>query len=245
MGRPQKQTVDYFPHIVNQGKTIFILENEFGNDGYAFWFKLLELLCISDGQKYDYSSPSSWRFLLAKTHVTEDIAIRILATLVDVDAIDKELNDTKVIWVQKLVDNLELVYSRRTDGKPQKPSSNQHKPLDSEVLVDKNAISAIINTQTIVHNTKQDNITVYGEFNNVKLSEEEHTKLIEKFGQRGTGERIENVSLYIKSKGDKYKSHYATILSWDRRDKGGQGGTDKNRPRKLPERGHYTKPENL
>ena len=44
MARPRKQTVDYFPHYCKCGRTIFILENRFGNDGYAFWFKLLEIL---------------------------------------------------------------------------------------------------------------------------------------------------------------------------------------------------------
>ena len=48
MARPAKLTVDYFPHIINQGKTIFIIENNYGNDGYAFWFKLLELLGATD-----------------------------------------------------------------------------------------------------------------------------------------------------------------------------------------------------
>ena len=36
MARPKKQTVDYFPHFVKGGRTIFILENKFGNDGYAY-----------------------------------------------------------------------------------------------------------------------------------------------------------------------------------------------------------------
>ncbi len=49
MARPKKQTVDYFPHFVKGGRTIFILENKFGNDGYAFWFKLLEILGESEG----------------------------------------------------------------------------------------------------------------------------------------------------------------------------------------------------
>lgn len=51
MARPKKQTVDYFPHFVKGGRTIFILENKFGNDGYAFWFKLLEILGESEGWK--------------------------------------------------------------------------------------------------------------------------------------------------------------------------------------------------
>ena len=44
MARPAKTSVDYFPHMAHSGKTIAILEARWGNDGYAFWFKLLELL---------------------------------------------------------------------------------------------------------------------------------------------------------------------------------------------------------
>lgn len=58
---------------------------------------------------------------------------------------------------------------------------------------------------------------VHGEFKNVKLTEEEHKKLIVQFGEHGTQDRIENLSQYIASKGKKYSSHYATILSWERK----------------------------
>jgi len=45
MARPRKQTVDYFPHDtdVSSGKTLTILQSKYGNDGYAFWFKLLRM----------------------------------------------------------------------------------------------------------------------------------------------------------------------------------------------------------
>jgi len=54
----------------------------------------------------------------------------------------------------------------------------------------------------------------------VHLTKEEHQKLVDKFGQVGADDRIEKLSLYIQSKGDKYKSHYATILNWERMEKG-------------------------
>ena len=57
----------------------------------------------------------------------------------------------------------------------------------------------------------------YGEFGNVKLSNEELQKLKEKFTEKGAKERIEALSEYMSSKGKQYKSHYATILSWERR----------------------------
>ena len=100
MARPLKQTVDYFPHFVNPGKTLLILQNEFGNDGYAFWFKLLSLLCKTDGQVFDYNNSAAWRLLLAETSVSQDIANRILQLLADIEAIDPELYLVKIIWVQ-------------------------------------------------------------------------------------------------------------------------------------------------
>ena len=127
MGRPRKQTVDYFPHYSNasSGKTLFILQSKFKNDGYAFWFKLLELLAGSEGHYYDYNRPEDWQFLLAKTAVSEDTAINILNTLVTLAAIDKDLAKKKIIWVQNLLNNIADVYKRRQISLPLKPSDNQ------------------------------------------------------------------------------------------------------------------------
>jgi len=52
----------------------------------------------------------------------------------------------------------------------------------------------------------------------VHLFPEEHQKLVERFGDRGTRTRIENLSYYKLSKGVKYKSDYHTILNWARKE---------------------------
>ncbi len=57
----------------------------------------------------------------------------------------------------------------------------------------------------------------YGEFNNVLLTDDEFKKLQAKF--ENWQEKIDDLSFYLDSKGAKYKSHYSTILSWDRRDR--------------------------
>lgn len=56
----------------------------------------------------------------------------------------------------------------------------------------------------------------YGEYNNVLLTDEELEKLNNEFAD--LDERIERLSEYIASKGTKYKSHYATIKSWARKE---------------------------
>ena len=58
---------------------------------------------------------------------------------------------------------------------------------------------------------------IYGEFQNVKLTNEEYQKLIKRFGEQSTKDRIENLSGYLASKGKKYANHYATILAWERK----------------------------
>ena len=66
MARPKKQTIDYFPHSCTHGKTMFIIEQKYGNDGYAFWFKLLELLGDTAGHYIDLNDEATQEFLQAK-----------------------------------------------------------------------------------------------------------------------------------------------------------------------------------
>ena len=58
----------------------------------------------------------------------------------------------------------------------------------------------------------------YGEFKNVMLSEEEMTKLNNRYGNKVIADYIERVSLYIENSGKRYKSHYATLLNWLKKD---------------------------
>jgi hypothetical protein len=124
MARPKKQGVDYYPHDTDSmnRRTVYILESRFGNDGYAFWFKLLEILGQQDGLYYDCRNDANWEFLLAKTRLGGGIATEILDTLVKVDAIDAELWEKRVIWCQNFVNRLADVYKNRKVDPPTKPS---------------------------------------------------------------------------------------------------------------------------
>lgn len=124
MARPRKKGVDYFPHDTDASsrRTIFTLESIFGNDGYAFWFKLLETLGQQENLVYDCNNDANWMFLLAKTRINEVSATEILNTLAKIDAIDRKLWQEKIIWSQNLADRLGDVYERRKAPIPQKPS---------------------------------------------------------------------------------------------------------------------------
>ena len=68
------------------------------------------------------------------------------------------------------------------------------------------------NDNNIKENNKKKS---YGEFNNVLLTDEEYAKL----EKSNLLSYIETLSSYIASKGKKYKSHYATILNWSKKEK--------------------------
>ena len=59
--------------------------------------------------------------------------------------------------------------------------------------------------------------SVFGEFKNVLLKEEEIKKLIDTYGEKNTNILIEQLSAYMASKKKHYASHYATLLNWARR----------------------------
>lgn len=163
MARPKKQTVDYFPHIASAGRSIFILENRWGNDGYAFWFKLLEILCLTDGHVYDCGNPSNWEFLTAKTRVNDQTATEILNKLAEIGNIDADLWKNRVIWCQSLVDNVKDAYKKRTDQLPKKPVSATVNPPETskpEPETPQNNESGSGSTESKVKYSKVNNNTI-------------------------------------------------------------------------------------
>lgn len=122
MARPKKQTVDYFPHDANHKTTLFVLLQRYGNDGYSFWFMLLEELCRTEGHFYDCNNLAKWEFLQAKTRLSGDKCIEILNLLSDLDAIDRELWIEKVIWSDNFISRIADAYKNRRADVPQKPS---------------------------------------------------------------------------------------------------------------------------
>ncbi|MGI2336213.1 MAG: Lin1244/Lin1753 domain-containing protein [Dehalogenimonas sp.] len=234
MGRKQSDTVEYFPHMAKCGKTIYILETKWGNDGYAFWFRLLETLCREDGHFIDCANEAAWQFLLAKTRVTEITGSEILSLLDSLHKIDSELwQKHRIIWCQKLVDNLQPLYTRRGRHVPEKPCLNRKETDNYQQKSSSGVISEpemhqrkgkeSKGNKKEIYKEKKPLKQKYGEFENVFLSDEEYRKLKTKFPADAT-ERIENLSAGIASKGYKYKDHYAAILAWARRDEEKTGG---------------------
>jgi hypothetical protein len=206
VARPNKTGVDYFSHDTASGKTIFTLESKFGNDGYAFWFKLLETLGSQDTLSLDCNNLPDWEYLIAKTRVSEITATEILDTLARINAIDVELWDQKIIWVQKFAERLTPVFKKRKIETPVKPHFCDRNNNQTNVSVEKS-------TQRKGKESKVKK-NIYGTFKNVTLTEEESKKLITEYGEQKANAMIDFLSAYREEKGYKNKSDYLSLRRW-------------------------------
>ena len=153
MSRKQSNTVEYFPHDAraSSSDTITVLEGQFGNDGYAFWFKLLERLASSEGHYLDCRDPERWQLLLARAHITPERGEEIMNSLIVMKAIDRELWELKIIWCQHLVDNIDIVYKNRRREVPTKPERASFETMtDNPITTKKKGITTQSNPQSRV-----------------------------------------------------------------------------------------------
>lgn len=144
MARQRSQTVDYFPHVCSHiGPTMPIIEQRFGNDGYSFWFKLLERLGCSKGHFIDTGNNIDWEFLKSYTRFDDKKCRDILDLLAKLKAIDPDLWSVGVIWSQNFVDGVKDAYRKRTSEIPIKPDFRRWKPEQEGVLVVRNTQSKV------------------------------------------------------------------------------------------------------
>ena len=117
MARPQRNNVDYFPFLCEEGEKMFYLEETYGNDGFATFVKLLRELAKVDYHYLNLSKPSSMMFLSAKCKVSKEVLNSIITDLVELGKFDGELwNENKVIWCQDFIDSIQDAYSKRSNN---------------------------------------------------------------------------------------------------------------------------------
>lgn len=115
MPKKIENTVEYFPMYSVPSNTCIMLKKKYGNDGYAFYYQLLQLLGKEDNHYYDARDPFDLETLHEligpenpELHVSD-----LLNDLAKWGKIDRFLWDNKVIWYQGFVDTLEPVYRKR------------------------------------------------------------------------------------------------------------------------------------
>jgi len=120
-GRPEKYTVDYFQHDCIPKGTIKALEDKWKNNGYAFWYKLLETLGSSENHILNLNEKGKLLLLSLKTFMTNDQCFEILNLLSELEAIDPELWENKIVWCPNFVKRVTHLYTKRKNGIPSHP----------------------------------------------------------------------------------------------------------------------------
>lgn len=154
MARHQKNTVDYFPFICEDGKKMYYIEETYGNDGFATFVKILRELAKTEYHYLDLSKNTTLMFLSAKCKISKETLILIINDLVDLDKFNLMLwQENRVIWCQDFIDSIQDAYFKR-----------KNKCITFEGLLllleslgvrksNKSTLKVPINTQTILEDT--------------------------------------------------------------------------------------------
>ena len=135
MARPKRNNADYFSHDagMRNDPKVKALRNKFGNDGYAVWCMMLEVLTASD-----YFTRSideiEIEILSADFGIEPELFSEILSYMVRLRLL--QTGDNSEYLSQKLTDRLQSVVDKRRNSKPKGVSvteSTQSKVKESKV----------------------------------------------------------------------------------------------------------------
>ena len=118
-GRPRRYDADYFPHYCRPNTPLEIIIGKYGNEGYAFYYRLQELLGRTNGHFYDHDSELKREYFAKATGVDRKKAEMFIDFLCELGEIDKKCwKQDSVIWWQNFVDSLEKLYKKRANDLP-------------------------------------------------------------------------------------------------------------------------------
>lgn len=204
---------------VNKNKNYTVMSNYHLKDtNMSFKAKGLLSMMLSLPDDWDYSITG-----LSKISKENEKAIKIilneLKELGYLRIVKMMPNETKSGRIEYIYDIYEMSVCKKQEYQKQGVEFQEVEKQE----VEKQQVEKGGQINTNIQNTKNQNTKKlntnnkreYGEFKNVLLTDDEYKKLEE----ISALSQIENLSRYIASTGKRYKSHYATILNWDRRDK--------------------------
>lgn len=241
MARPVKRGLAYFSFDVDlfEDDKLFDIQNDYGCLGESIYVRLL-CLVYKNGYYYRFESIDKLAAMLIKSIGNKWIGskqtvIQVIRALVKVGLFREDLFASNVITSESIqrrylkacerrqsINNGEfwLLRGEESHGIPMRNKSVNEE--ETGVSVYNNPIIVYSNdtkTNTNINtNTKERESTppriCCGEFENVLLTEEELKKLAGRFTEEETKKAIEELSVYMKSKGKAYKDHYATLINW-------------------------------
>ena len=218
--------MQYFKHMSNMRNDVRIrrLINKYGIEGYGLYNLILESITESltsqsplpDLQETSEDIADFYKADTAK--INEIMLYMVNGQLFEVDNISGnilcakiykflEANQTRSEEIRRMISSYKkqrkLLLSQTVSDK-----SEEEKRIEESR---KEKIKSVPVSPKKPKKPKPKKIE-YAEY--VTMTEVEHSKLIEKYGEKQTGKMIEKLSTYKGSTGKAYKSDYLTMFSW-------------------------------
>lgn len=238
MGRQPKKGLDYFSVDVQFSDSVKLIQAEFGLVGIGCIIKLWQKIYGDKGYYTKWDDDVALVFAQdCKTGA--NVVKEVVSACLRRGIFDREMFDRYGILTsegiqERYASAVERRVLKKIDGRYlliAMPSNWIYVDKNS-IYVDGNAENVDKNTQSKVKQSKvkeskvkeredahaEDGKEIFGCFGNVRMSADDHERLVSMFGEKVAGELIDNLSRKLKSKGYKYEDHYATILIWAQKD---------------------------
>jgi hypothetical protein len=212
MARPLKRGLDYFPHDTDamNDEKIEIMQLLYGNDGYAFYFKMLERIYRSADLTLDVSDAETRLVMIKKCNVDEERFDKMVSTALRQGLFDVETYEqTGQLTSKGILKRSEMVTKKR---------ENMRERYSSKVSASETREETMSETQqtkqkeTKQNKTKQNGKEKHGD--NVALTAAEYQSLISTYGQAHTDQCIAELNRYKLETGKQYDNDCAAIKSW-------------------------------
>lgn len=209
----------YFSHDANarQDEKILMLRADHGWEGYGIYWALVEMM-------FESSDTSLHHNKIKGIAVSYNIDITLLEAVINT-CITENLfvSNGDTFWSESLL-RRKSIYKESKQKKSEAGKKGMqkrwaNKQSDNTVITDDNTVITKDNKgkeKKVKEIKEKETKKEYADF--VTLTEDEYSKLLEKFGEEDTKDRIERLSFYKGSKGAKYKSDYMTILNWAKKE---------------------------
>jgi hypothetical protein len=117
MGRPEKHDVDYFPFFVKRGRTLNILQSQYGLEGIGFFTNLMRFISQTPDHYYCINNdPDRLNFFAEIGMTDQDKGIAMIELMVKTGKLDKQLwENHKVIACESFLESLKPAYEKRNN----------------------------------------------------------------------------------------------------------------------------------
>jgi len=215
----------YFKHDANASSDLKLkaLRKTYGWAGIGWWWFMVEILRSEDSYQLEYSD-STFDGLAIDMGCEPDKVKEFVNYCIERKILEKTDGTFYSPRMKRDMDALDALREvRREAGRSSAKKKENISKCSTSVKQKPTKCSTIRKEDKEDKEDKKDkkdnkDKSIYGEFKNVQLTDQELQKLNDNLGKSNTLSLIEKLSTYKKSTGKKYKDDYATLLNWSRRD---------------------------